>query len=429
MTEFTLIDLHQALWTIAVGIVCNVSCALLGCFLVLRRLSLLGDAISHGVLPGIVLAVLLTQQLTGWPIVVGAMIFGLLTAFLTQTVHHFARVPEDACMGVVFTSLFALGVVLISLTLFHVHVDTDCVLLGIFEQVADDTMPVLGLEIPRALPTMLLSLLVTIAFILVFWKELKIASFDPALATAMGLNATLLHYLLLAMVAMVTVTAFEAVGSILVIAMLIVPGATAHLLSDRLAGVLLWGVGVAIMSAVVGYVLASRFVLDTNVGSMMALAAGLQFSLAVLFAPRHGLLAGWLRQARLAMRIAAEDVLARLYRQEEAQPAAAAATLPGRAGLLGRLALWKLLRQGKLCRSAAAGFSLTEKGRQDAASIVRAHRLWEVYLGKNFELPLDHLHEAAERVEHYLGPALQKELAAELQQPGVDPHGRSIPPT
>src|SRR4051794_35112216 len=105
-------EFHQAFWTIAVGVVCNVSCALIGCYLVLRRLSLLGDAISHGVLPGIVVAALVSGQLTGWPVLVGAMLCGVLTAALTQTLHRYGRVTEDASMGVVFTSLFALGVVL-----------------------------------------------------------------------------------------------------------------------------------------------------------------------------------------------------------------------------------------------------------------------------------------------------------------------------
>src|SRR3954452_11010745 len=133
-------EFHQAFWTIVVGVVCGVSCALIGCYLVLRRLSLLGDAISHGVLPGIVLGVLVSGQVTGWPILLGAMLCGVLTAALTQTLQSFGKVAEDASMGVVFSTLFAVGVLLISLQPFgrsSRDLDLDCVFNGILELVAE----------------------------------------------------------------------------------------------------------------------------------------------------------------------------------------------------------------------------------------------------------------------------------------------------
>ena len=421
--------LLQALWSIVIGALGGVACALLGCFLILKRLSLLGDAIGHGVLPGIAVAVLLTGQLGGIGIVLGAMAFGLLTAFLTELLSTGCQVTEDASLGVVFTSLFAAGVVLISVFLSHFDLDPGCVLMGNFTNALFVTIDWNGLEIPRAVPNLLLALGLTVAFVTLFWKELKISSFDPALASAMGYPAALLHYLFVALVAACTVTAFESMGSILVLAMLVVPPATAHLLTDRLAAMLLWAAGLAVSASVFGYLLASRWVFACNVAGMIATVAGVQFVLVLLMAPRHGLLARFLRQWRLALRIAGEEILGSLYRTEEKDQPPAAITLKEHVlpGWLVRLAFVRLRRHGWIDSIGAGLWRLTAAGRAQAESVVRAHRLWEAFLGQNFELPLDHLHAPAARMEHFIGPQLQSELAAQLQEPHVDPHGKQIP--
>jgi len=426
LLAFTHADIDAALWTIAVGLVCNLSCALLGCFLVLRRMSLVGDAISHAVLPGIALAVLFTGQITSTYILLGAMIFGMLTAFLSESLNAFAGVSEDASLGIVFTSFFALGVILISKVFAHTDLDPGCVFLGNLEMVPLDKVDWLGMWIPRAFPTMLLGLVLTAGFISLFWKELKLSSLDPALAAAMGFSPRLVHYLLIALVAGVVVASFEAVGSILVIPLLIVPAATAHLLCDRLAWMLAWSALLSITCTVLGYVLASRWLLNVNVGGMMASVALAQFFLAVLFAPRHGIVAKVLRTLWLSLRIASEDILARLYRLEE--KGTEAPTLTESNPWITRVALGQLRRRGWI-RYQDGSWALTSSGRQPAASIVRAHRLWEAFLGEHFELPLDHLHAAAERMEHYLDPGLQSELAQALLEPQRDPHGKSIPPS
>lgn len=426
------IDPHLAFWTIAVGVVANVSCALLGCYLVLRRMSLLGDAISHAVLPGIAVAFLLIGQVTGPGIVLGAMALGLLTSFLTQTLHSSGGVPEDASMGVVFTSLFALGVILITRAAAHADLDAGCVLYGLIEFVPLDTVPVLGIEVPRAMITLAFALLLTLGFIALLWKELKITSFDPALATAMGISATAVHYSLMAMVAGVTVAAFEAVGSILVVAMLIVPAATAQLLTDRLRPMLAWSAAVAALGAVGGYFFAAAW--NTSVAGMMAVVVGAQFALAVFVAPRHGIASRWLENLRLALRIAREDVMARLFRAEEAsqrgEPISPRASAMEARQYAGGLASWlavpHLWLRGEIAY-AQRHVELTQRGRQRARDVVRAHRLWEAYLGEHFDLPLDHLHAPAERMEHFIDPDLQQQLAEALAQPRHDPHGRDIP--
>lgn len=424
--------MNQALWTIAVAATANLACALLGCYLLLRRLSLLGDALSHAVLPGVVIGFWISGSTTSGWVFAAAVAVGLLTTFLIQWLHGFGQVTEDASMGVVFTSLFALGVVMLVKVGPRVDLDVDCVLYGLLETVSLDTVPVLGVEVPRALLSLAGVLAASVMFIGLLWKELKLVSFDPRLATSMGFNATIVHYLLMAVVALAIVAGFYAVGSVLVIAMLIVPAATGHLLSDRLAGMMLWAAVVAVSSAALGYWGDRTF--NTGIAPMMAVIAGLEFAIALAFAPRHGLASRVLHRLLLALRIATEDVIAMLYRADEGGESSAGVSwhrclAAAGGGWLARTALPVLQRRCQIERLPDGRVRLTAAGRQAAESLVRSHRLWEAYLGENFELPLDHLHESAERIEHYIGPELQEQLANQLKQPGHDPHGKAIPGT
>jgi ABC-type Mn2+/Zn2+ transport system permease subunit len=420
------------LWTVAIGLAANVSCALLGCYLVLRRMSLLGDAISHAVLPGIVLAFALSGSIGGWPVLIGAMALGVLTSMLTQGIASLGRVPEDTSMGVVYTSLFALGVILIKAFGDKAHLDADCVLYGQIDFAGFDRMVVGGVELmPPSLAILIPALALVLLFIGLLWKELKIVAFDPALAAAMGLPVTAVHHALMAMVAGVSVAAFSSVGSFLVVAMLIVPAATAALLTQRLGWMLAWAAAIAAVSSLFGYVVAAQ--IDTTAAGSMAVIAGLHLAAAVFFAPRSGLVSRWLRNLSLAVRIAAEDVIGRLYRQEEKgigsrEPGVAAQAAPPLSvpPLIHWLAHLRLRQQG-LIEGRQGGLVLTAEGRAAARSLVRAHRLWESYLDTYFDLPRDHLHDAAERMEHFLDPQLQAELDAELSGRAVDPHGKQIP--
>lgn len=422
---------QSAAWTIAIAAMANAACAIVGCYLLLRRQCLLGDAISHAVLPGIALAFLATGSLGALPMFVGALVMGVLTSVFTRALERIGGMPPDVSMGVVFTAMFAAGVLLITRAAPNVHLDPGCVLYGLVEFVSLDMRSYWGIEAPAALLPVGVALAATIAFVLLLWKELKVASFDPDLATTIGISAGVVHYGLMLLVAGVTVASFEAVGSILVVAMLIVPAATAHLLTDRLASMIAWSVAVAVVSAVIGY--AVDFWLNTGMAGMIAVAAGGQFLLAALFAPRHGLVARAWRRWSVGVRIRCEDVLARLYRRDESAlqpppvPTAAAAVSERPAGLSVRWAQFRLRRQNLVETAADGRLALTPNGRRAAESVVRAHRLWERYLGAHFDLPLDHLHEAAERLEHFLGPELQARLDRELEHPGVDPHGRPIP--
>jgi hypothetical protein len=189
-----------------------------------------------------------------------------------------------------------------------------------------------------------------------------------------------------------------------------------------------WAVAIGATSAVFGYLIAVP--LATSVAGAMAVVAGLQFAMAVFFAPRSGLVSRWLRNYLLAIRIAAEDVLAALFRLEEKGERGGSRQPSGTSqrGIIPQLARWRLSRAGWVISDAEGNLKMTDAGRAAASSLVRAHRLWETYLDTHFDLPRDHLHDAAEWMEHYLGADLQEELAAELAGRAVDPHGKAIPP-
>lgn len=441
-------------WIVVTGALAAMGCALPGNFLVVRRQSMMGDAISHTVLPGIVAAFLIGHWLEtgGWlagkgdgrfagvamhaALFAGAMISGVLAALLTEWIEKQGRVESSAALGVVFTSLFALGLLLIRATADSVHIDPDCVLYGTIETVVMDTLGTTA--IPRAAVVNGAVLGVNLLLVGLFYKELLITAFDPALAAAQGIPARAVHYGLMAITAATLVAAFESVGSILVIAMLIVPAVTAYLLTDRFSVMIGLSLVIAASSAVLGHVAAivvppivfSRLgfhtVVDASTAGMMAAAAGGLFALALVLSPREGVLSRVVGQGRLRLRIAAEDVLGVLFRREEQRGAELAAPAALHRGGVERLATLWLEWRGELVRS-ATGYVLTEAGRNRARELVRAHRLWESYMARHFTLPGDHLHETAERVEHFIGHELQDRLAGELERPEQDPHGRSIP--
>jgi manganese/zinc/iron transport system permease protein len=425
----------QALAIIATAATTNAACAVVGCYLVLRRMSMMGDALSHAVLPGLALAFIVSGTIFGGehayaigPLLVGAVAAGLLTSLLTQTLHHYAGVPADASMGVVFTSLFALGVIIIKKGIQGVHFDVSCVYQGNIEHAPFDTWVVLGYEAPRALVVTGGVLVLNAIVIVTLWKELKLSSFDPALATTMGYSAGLMHYLLMSLVAITATASFEAVGSILVVAMLIIPPAAAHLVADRLAPMMLIAVVIGVLSAILGYVFSVWF--NTNVAGMMTVAAAAIYGAAVLFAPNYGLLSTAWRNTQVALRVVREDLLAMLYRVEELSAnrrlAATEARTAVGGGLLARWALSSLLRSRRLATDASERLELTPAGREDARQLVRSHRLWETYLHEYLGVPLDHVHEPAHRVEHFISEDMRDELQQQVGA-AADPHGREIP--
>lgn len=285
----------NSLYIILIGSLVAASCGLLGCYLVLRRMALIGDAISHAVLPGIVVAYLLSGSRDSFFMILGAGTIGLLTTFLIEFLHRKARLQEDASIGVIFTTLFALGVILISYYAENIDLDQDCVLYGEIALAPLDTWVLAsGADLgPRTLWIGLVMLILVLAFILTGYKELFLTTFDPAYAASIGISVTFWHYLLMGMVSFTTVASFEAVGAILVVAFLVAPAATAYLLTDNINKMLLYSVLAGIIAAVGGYYLA--LLLDASIAGGMSTVAGLEFLLVLLFSPSQGVIIKKLR--------------------------------------------------------------------------------------------------------------------------------------
>jgi manganese/zinc/iron transport system permease protein len=422
-------------WIIVVGMLCAVASSLIGNFLVLRRMSLLGDAISHAVLPGLAVAFLITSSRNSLAMFAGAVVVGILTALLTQWIRDQGSVDEGAAMGVVFTTLFAIGLVMIVQAADHVDLDAGCVLYGAIELTPLDRWTIAGFDVPRVAVTLSVVCAINLAFVVVFFKELKLTSFDPALATTVGINAQWMHYVLMTLVAITAVACFESVGNILVIAMMIVPTAAALMLSDRLGIVMLVSAVIAASGAVLGHVSAivipSWFGMrSTTTAGMMAVVVGAIFTLVLLFAPQQGVVVKLVRRRLLTYRILGEDILAALFRAEEQQqapmPNATLSRLLFCSPRLLSIALWWQAKRG-LLTTVNRGCELTELGRYRALKMVRSHRLWEYYLANEADVDSERLHSQAERLEHFTDDEMQHELDVAGHSPSVDPHGRAIP--
>ena len=267
-----------------------VACALLGVFLVLRRMAMMSDAISHTVLLGIVIAFFITKSITSPLLLVGAALMGVITVSLVELINRTRLVREDAAIGLVFPAIFSVAVILISRLAGDVHLDTDAVLLGELAFAPFNRLRLFGLDIgPEALYSTGGILLINLLFIVLFYKELKLATFDAALAAALGFLPGVIHYVLMALVSLTAVGAFDAVGSVLVVAFMIAPPAAAYLLTDRLSRMLFYSAGIGIFSAISGYWLAH--VLDASIAGSMATMTGVSFLAAYLFAPERGLIA------------------------------------------------------------------------------------------------------------------------------------------
>jgi len=429
-----ILDPGLDLFPLTAAVLAAVTCGLLGNFLVLRRLSLMGDAISHAVLPGLVVGFLVTTSMNSTVMFVGAGLAGLVTVVLIELVKKLGRVEPGAAMGVVFTVMFALGVLLMEQAAArNVHLDADCLLYGQLETLVWFEAPPTLAELwswrtaeaaPRQVKVLLATCGLSALFVLLFFKELRLAAFDPGLATAQGIHAGVMHYLLMVFVAAATVASFEAVGSILVIAMLVGPAAAARLLTDRLGVQVLLSVAAALICGVGGYTAATLVpaLLDAgsvNAAGSMSVVAGLLVAAAACFSPSHGVVARAMRRRRLRRESALDDVLATLLRLREAgRDESSIEALKRRPAFDARQAVARAQQRG-LVEPSASGVRLTDQGLKRARAVLRRHRLWEDFLVSDAGFRADHVHETAEQLEHLTvapgGPAI------------TDPHGKPIP--
>lgn len=393
----------------------GMACAVLGCFVVLRRMALIGDALSHAILPGVVVALMITGNAGIVGLFIGALIAGVVTALLIKLVSQFSRTKEDSAIGIVFTALFALGVILISNLPRGTHFDPKCFLFGDPLAVGHDDVLMMGIVAPLVL------IVVTLLY-----HRLKLTSFDPVVAAAMGIPVAVFHYLLMGLLSATVVAGLKTTGVVLVVAMVITPASAAYQLTNRLAPMLLLAGVFGALSALLGMSLA--FVTNSPTGPAMVIVATLLFLVAMLLSPAHGLLfRGW-RRARVRRHTREEDVLKALYNLDETDVAATVDALAVRTALSPAIlnATASSLRRIGLVSPSGTWFALTERGRERARELVRSHRLWESYLADEAGLSPDHIHDEAERLEH--AHELADEVDAALGFPQTDPHGEVIPP-
>jgi manganese/zinc/iron transport system permease protein len=360
---------------ILIASVVAASCSLIGTFLVLRRMSLMSDAISHAILLGIVIMFFFIESTASLPMILAATLTGVLTVTLVEALFRTGLVKEDAAIGIVFPALFSIGVILISRYAANVHLDTDAVLLGELAFAPFDRLIVGGVDVgPRSLWLAAGIGLVNLAFIVVFYKELKLATFDAGLAASLGFSPVVLHYALMTLVSVTAVGSFEAVGSVLVVALMIAPPAVAYLLTDRLPLMLGLSVVVGAVSAVSGYFLARW--LDASIAGSMATMTGVIFTLTLLLAPQRGLVAQWMTRRRQRWQFAGEMLLVHLSNHEDTPEEEEECALEHMSQHMrwsttfSQRVVRYVTRHGLARRVNDTGLALTDKGREVARQVM-----------------------------------------------------------
>ncbi|MCS7034922.1 MAG: metal ABC transporter permease [Phycisphaerae bacterium] len=436
----------EALWRFATGVfddrldstdcvlwgavLLGVACGVLGSFVVLRRQSLLGDAIGHAVLPGVVCGFLAAGEKSTPALMLGALAAGLLAAGLISLLSRTTVLKSSECMGAVFTGFYAIGIVLIKrLQNLQVAGQTglERFLFGQIVGISTQDLIYMGVITAAAL-----------ACVVAFWRMLAVTSFDREFAASTGVPAVGVEILLTTLLTLAIVVGIQAVGVVLVAAMLVTPAATAYLLTDRLHRMValagLFGAAVGVMGILLSLLLAAPG-RDMPTGPTIVLTAGLLFGVVMLVAPRHGVLPRLIRLTRKRHRTAAENLLRTIYLMIERRGSAGdrrfgvddiAALRHETPAFVKRMAR-HAARRGWIDPDSIDPIILTDLGLAEARKIVRNHRLWELFLTQEAHLAGDHVHADAEYIEHLLPPEVVQRLERLLQQPAADPHGRPIP--
>jgi manganese/zinc/iron transport system permease protein len=398
----------------------------LGCFALLRRQSLLGDALAHAALPGICVGYLLSRSKEPAPLFVGALLAGLIGALTILVITRSSRIKQDTAIGMVLSVFFGIGIVLLTYIQKLPLGNQSGLDHYLFGQAAT--------LLPRDIRIMSIMAAVVLLVTLLLFKELKLLCFDRDYAASIGLPTRRLELLLTTLLVVVVVVGLQTVGVVLIVATLITPAAAARQWTERL-GVMLVLAGLIGGGSGAAGALLSASVANLPTGPVIVLFASAVLIVSLLFAPRRGLLWAALEERRVARRIRRENLLKDLYawgernrgRWTDAVPAAFVMGLRGQSGhQLTRTA--RRLRTRGLLAPTTDGLRLTDRGLRAAESVVRKHRLWELYLTRRLELPSDHVHRDAETMEHALTDEAVTALEEALGYPETDPHGRPIPP-
>jgi len=395
-----------------VGIMCGV----VGSFMVLRNMSLIGDALSHAILPGIFVAfVVLGYSSTGF--FIGTLVAALFSAVLMTWLQEKINTKNDAIMGIIFTVMFSLGVIGISYLNNQqgVHLDLQDFLFG----------TVLGVNNSDIVITAIITVFIILSIIL-FYRYLFITTFQPVIAETMGISVKTMHYFLMLLLSFAIVSALRTVGIILVVAMLITPSATALLLTDKLKKVIVLSGLIGLFSAVTGLLLA--IIYDTTPGPAMCVVVTICYFAAVFFSPTKGLLPRRFRKWRLSNQIQREDIIKYLTKQKSLHhnDLAAAGTRLDISSTRMKSHLKSLIKSAHISKSSDT-YTLTPSGETWGQDLIRAHRLWETFLVDKMGLKGDEIHEDAEKYEHLLDMEFLDQLDAKLGYPTTDPHGSPIP--
>ncbi len=413
-------------YALAGSLLLGMSCGLLGAFIVVRKMALVGDALSHAVLPGVALGFLWNMTKDPIAIFVGATIAGLLGTMVVGWITRTTRLKEDAALGLVLASFFAVGSCLMTMIQRLPTGNKSGIDKFLFGQAA-----ALG---ARDVTLMAVTTVLTVLLVVLFYKEFLVMSFDAVFARTIGLPVRLLHEGFMLLLAFAVVVALQAVGVVLVSAMLITPAAAAYLLTDRMHRMVLLS---ALFGLLAGGTGAFLSFLGNNLptGPFMVLGASTVFGLAFLFAPRHGVVPRWWRRRSRSHRISRENTLKAIYRALEDQDFNAEGVTIEELAERRRETLEEVREQvSALAANGLATFDeprgavhVTPEGWRLACSVVRNHRLWELYLTNAANYQADHVHEDAERIEHILGEEMVRQIERRLAYPNRDPHGRAIP--
>lgn len=393
----------------------GIMCGILGCFIVLRNMALIGDALSHAILPGVVVAFIVGQGASTLGFFTGAVVAGLFTAIVITWLQRNVKTKNDAAIGIVFTAMFSLGVIGISYISRQpgTHLDLKDFLFGNVLGVTNDDLTL----------TFGVTAYVLVS-IVVFYRYLFITTFQPVIAQTMGISVSTMHYFLMLLLSFAVVAALQTVGVILVVAMLVTPASTALLLTNRLHFALMIAALFGFLSALMGLFFAILF--ETTPGPAMAVTATGFYLLAAFFSPKKGLAFRFFQKRKLQNRIQLEDVLKVAFRQQQLGPLTEEELLRNlgfsKTGLHAQL---QILRSKNLIEKDR--LALTETGREEGRRLVRAHRLWETYLASEMGLTAEQIHDDADKYEHLLTDEILDDVDKVLGYPTTDPHGSPIP--
>lgn len=397
------------------GSIVAVVSGVVGCLVVLRRMAFLGDALSHAMIAGVAGGYLVMKMLFGFEahapgMLLGSLIAATLTVALISFISRISRVKEDTAIGIMYTGIFALGVVAVSIFRHYIHIDLMHFIMGDVLGVATSDLWVSAFVAATVLTVIIL-----------FYRHFQITTFDPIMAASIGLPVLLLDYALTTCVSLVVVSAVSMVGVILVVGFLITPAATAYLLSDRLDKMMALSALFGVTSVIGGLYLCVW--LDSAGGGAIVLFCTLQFLVVLTVAPKYGLLARQLRLKRMIPQQVIEDILTTILRYDAPTSTEEIKKYTNKDKTITR-ALPRMVQDGFLEMSDDR-YALTVKGKDEAEKVLRAHRLWETYLA-SIGTPEEELHATAHELEHVREGGAVEYLDEKLGSPTLSPFGKNI---